>query len=304
MTSNSYVISVILNTNRRADTLQCLDSLYKSSYGRHKALVLDNASTDGSAEAIRAAFPRVEVVGLSANLGYAGNNNVGIRLALKENPDWILLLNEDTVLHAECLSHLVRCGESDPSIGIVGPMVYHFDSPEVIQSAGGTLSTYWESSHIGENETDRGQYDRPRPVSWISGCCIMIRAKAFEQIGLIDERYFYYWEETELCIRARKHGWHIEHVPQAKLWHKGVQMDYAPKPSVTYYATRNRLLTLSKHRAPLYVRLAVWTRLIRTFMSWTLRPKWRHKQVHRRAMLFGAVDFIFHRWGQLRRTLE
>lgn len=89
------------------------------------------------------------------------------------------------------------------------------------------------------------------------------------------------------------------HIPQAKMWHKGVQRDYRPKPSVTYYGTRNRLLTLAKHRAPLLVWLGVWGQLLRTITSWTLKPKWRSKHEHRDAMWRGMLDFLRHRWGQM-----
>ena len=121
----SRVVSVILNTSRREDTLECLASLAKCSYENHTVIVLDNASTDGSADAIRSQYPDVRVVALSQNFGYAGNNNVGIEVAIAGGADWIFVLNEDTILAPECLSHLVAAGERDPRIGIVGPMVYH-----------------------------------------------------------------------------------------------------------------------------------------------------------------------------------
>jgi len=299
MRSSPYVISVILNTNRRDDTLACLASLQGNTYREHKAVVLDNASTDGSVDAIRTAFPQVEVVQLTANLGYAGNNNVGIRQAMKEHPEWILLLNEDTVLAPECLERMVEAGAADPRIGIIGPLVYHFDSPDVIQSAGGKLDRYWQASHIGQNQRDYGQFIQPRDVDWISGCCIVIRRQVMEQVGVLDERYFYYWEETELCIRARKHRWRIVHVPQAKLWHKGVQVDYKPGPCVTYYATRNRLLTLTKHHAPLLVRLVIWLQIFRTLVSWSIKPRWRHMRAHRDALWRGVLDFTRRRWGRM-----
>ena len=299
MRSPLRLISVILNTNRRDDTLACLESLRSNTMSGHRAIVLDNASSDGSVEAIRAAFPEVEVVELTANLGYAGNNNVGIRRAMEEHSDWILLLNEDTILSPECLERMIDAGDNDPHIGIVGPMVYHFDSPDVIQSAGGKLDRYWQASHIAQNALDKGLLVQPRDVDWISGCCIMIRRQVVEQVGLIDERYFYYWEETEFCIRARKNQWRIVHVPQARLWHKGVQINYKPGPAVTYYATRNRLLTLYKHRAPLLARLVAWAQVIRTLVSWTTRPKWRHMRRHRDALWRGAVDFMRRRWGRM-----
>jgi GT2 family glycosyltransferase len=127
----------------------------------------------------------------------------------------------------------------------------------------------------------------------------MVRNTVIEQVGKIDERYFYYWEETEWCIRAGQAGWRVVHVPKAKLWHKGVQRNYRPGPHVTYYATRNRLLTLSKHQAPFAVRFSVWVELLRTLASWTLKPKWRGMTSHRDALWKGLRDFILRRWGQM-----
>jgi len=293
------VISVILNTNRREDTLACLHSLAQNYYENHQSIVLDNRSTDGSVAAIQSAFPRVQIVELTDNRGYAGNNNVGIAAALAQGADWVFVLNEDTVLDPDCLTRLVEIGESDPQIGIVGPMVYHQDEPTVIQSAGGRFGPYWDSLHIGKNEPDQGRFHAPHAVDWVSGCAILVRRDAIEQVGMIDERYFYYWEETEWCLRIGRAGWRIMHIPQAKLWHKGVQRDYQPKPSVTYYATRNRLLTLAKHHAPLWVWVHVWSQLLRTLTSWSLRPKWRHMLDHRNAMWCGMRDFLRCRWGQM-----
>ncbi|MEZ4867720.1 MAG: glycosyltransferase family 2 protein [Caldilineaceae bacterium] len=294
-----YVITIILNTNRRTDTMECLASLMESSYGNHKTIVLDNHSTDGSVAAISAAFPTVQIIELTENLGYAGNNNVGIQAAFAQGAEWVFVLNEDTVLHSDCLAHLIEIGESNPHIGIVGPMVYHHDEPTIIQSGGGKLSRSWDSVHIGQNEPDQGQLHEPRRVDWISGCAILVRRKVIEQVGMIDARFFYYWEETEWCVRAGKAGWQILHVPQAKLWHKGVQRNYRPKPAVTYYSTRNRLLLLAKHHAPLMVQVAVWGQLLRTMVSWTVKPKWRAMREHRNAMWHGMSDFLRQRWGQM-----
>jgi hypothetical protein len=295
--SQPSVISVILNTNHRQDTLECLASLAKSTYWNHKAIVLDNASIDGSVGAIRSAFPSVEIIELPVNLGYAGNNNIGIKAAAAQGADWVFVLNEDTVMSPDCLAHLVSVGENDPRIGIVGPMVYHHNEPTIIQSAGGKINRHWESSHLAQNEEDQGQFREPRLVDWISGCGIMVRRAVIEQIGMIDARYFYFWEETEWCLRALRAGWQVIHVPQAKLWHKGVQRSYHPKPLVAYYATRNRLLTLSKHHAPPAAWTAAWFQIIRTLTSWTVRPRWRSMREHRHAMWRGVVDFLCHRWG-------
>ncbi|MEW5976943.1 MAG: glycosyltransferase family 2 protein [Acidobacteriota bacterium] len=295
--SQPLLISVVLNSNRRDDALECLASLEGSTYDNQKTIVLDNGSSDGSVAAIRASFPAVQIIELVDNRGYAGNNNVGIQIAQAQGAEWIFVLNEDTVLAPDCLEQLVAAGEKDPRIGILGPMVYHHDEPEVIQSAGGRIGRYWESLHLGQNELDAGQFSEPHRVDWISGCGIMVRREVIEEIGVIDERYFYYWEETEWCLRAARAGWWIVHVPAANLWHKGVQRDYRPKPTVTYYATRNRLLTLAKQRASIMTWVMVWLQIVRTLTSWAIRPKWRSMSQHRKAMWRGAVDFLCERWG-------
>jgi GT2 family glycosyltransferase len=297
--SQPYVISVILNTNRREDTLACLASLTQSTYKHHKAIVLDNHSTDGSVSAIRSAFPEVEIIALAENHGYAGNNNVGIKAAIQQGADWVFVLNEDTILAPDCLAQLVACGESNLQIGIIGPLVYHHDEPSVIQSAGGRLNRFWDGSHIGQNEEDRGQFHNNHRVDWISGCAILVRRTVIEQAGMLDPRFFYYWEETEWCFRIGRHGWQIMHVPAAKLWHKGVQRDYRPKPSVTYYNTRNHLLMLAKHHAPPSVWTYTWFQILRTLTSWTVKSKWRSKVEHRDAMWQGMLDFLRQRWGQM-----
>jgi GT2 family glycosyltransferase len=234
---------------------------------------------------------------LDTNRGYAGNNNVGIKAAMDRGADWILVLNEDTILAPDCLTHLIEVAENDHRIGIVGPLVFHHDEPNVIQSAGGHLSKYWVASHRGQNEVDYGQFAMPSEVEWISGCAIMVRHIVIDQVGMLDERFFYYCEETEWCLRARQNGWTIMHVPQAKVWHKGVQRDYQPNANVSYYGTRNRFLMLTKHRAPLTAWLVAWSQILRTLASWSIRPKWQSMQEHRNAMLQGVLDFLLHRWG-------
>ena len=152
----------------------------------------------------------------------------------------------------------------------------------------GHLGRFWKSVHVGHNEPDHGQFAKPRRVDFVSGCAILVRRALIEQIGALDARFFYYWEETEWCLRARRNGWHVVFVPQARLWHKGVQRDYQPNPSVTYYNTRNQFMMLAKHRAPLPVWIVAWAEIARTLTSWTVKPQWRSKRAHRDAMCQGA----------------
>jgi GT2 family glycosyltransferase len=295
------VVTIVLNTNRRDDTLECLASLATQTIARQNhVVVLDNRSVDGSVEAIRRDFPGTEIIALDADGGYAGNNNVGVRAACARGADWVFILNEDTVLDPGCLEEMVAAGERDPAVGIVGPMVYHHDEPTIIQSAGGRITPSFDAVHIGENEADRGQYDTPREVEWVSGCALLIRRALVEQAGMLDERFYYYWEETEWCIRSRKAGWRILHLPAARLWHKGVRRDYRPNANVTYYNTRNRLLLLSIHRPGGWIRLVALAQSLRTLVSWTIRPKWKDQKAHRDALWQGLMDFMRGRWGRRR----
>ncbi len=293
------VVIVILNTNRRQDTLECLASIKQNSYANKKSIVLDNESTDGSFAAIQEQFPSVQIIRLVDNLGYAGNNNVGIEAAIAQGAEWIFVLNEDTILDPYCLTRLLEVGETDNQIGIVGPMVYHHDEPEIIQSAGGLLGLNWESIHLAKDEPDQGQFIDPHEVEWVSGCGIMLRRELISQVGALDARFFYYWEETEWCLRASKAGWKIVHVPSAKLWHKGVQRDYHPNPSTAYYKTRNRFLMLHKHHAPVRAWIVAWSQILRTLVSWTIKPKLRSMRPHRDAMWLGLRDFLRQTWGPM-----
>lgn len=299
--SDPLVGIIILNTNRKDDTLACLSSLQRNRYQNTIIWVLDNSSTDGSVEAIRYQFPQVQIIQLTENKGYAGNNNVGINAALQAGAEWIFVLNEDTILDSNTITNLVKFGASNSQAGILGPLVYHFDEPDIIQSAGGKITKGWQATHLGQNEKDQGQYSEPVQVDWISGCAIMVRSNVIEQIGGIDERYFYYWEETEWCLRARNSGWHVWMIPDAKVWHKGVQRNYQPSPNITYYAVRNRLLTLSKHHASISDRIRVNFSLLKTFLAWSLLPKWKEKKFHRNALLQGMIDYYSNHLGARRK---
>jgi GT2 family glycosyltransferase len=290
---------IVLNNNRIKDVLACLDSLFQSDYKNLKVLLVDIDSEEKTRKMISQRFLDVQIIPLTTNLGYAGNNNIGIQAALSQGAEWILILNDDTILDPLCLSHLVDAGESNSKIGIVGPMVFHFDEPNVIQSAGGMLGLYWQSIHLGKDEIDQGQFQSMREVDWISGCAILVRKAVIDKIGMLDVDYFLYWEETEWCIRAAKAGWKILQVPHAKLWHKGVQREYQPQPYVTYYSTRNRLFTLEKHKAPIFIRMLALANVLRTLFSWSVKPRWRFKRDHRNAMWRGLIDFLYRRMGPM-----
>ncbi|MBC7249837.1 MAG: glycosyltransferase family 2 protein [Anaerolineae bacterium] len=300
------VAVIVLNWNGLADTLECLESLARLDYPDYEVVVVDNGSTDGSLDAIQGRFPDATLIENGENLGFTGGNNAGLRYVLVQRADYALLLNNDTEVAPDFLSHLVLAAEANPTVGVAGPTIYYYARPDLIWSAGGMIDrSRGQTRMIGLNEQDTGQYGTaPREVDFVTGCALLVKRTVLEQVGLLDERFFAYYEEAEWCVRARKAGFKIVHVPTAKIWHK-IPLDAREhSPLVHYYMTRNRLLFLklsgASWRAWLHTLLAEY---LRTMISWSVRPKWRHKQVLRTSMWAGVRDYFFGRLGHWDETL-
>jgi len=191
------------------------------------------------------------------NYGFAEGNNIAMRYALKAlNPDYVLLLNNDTVVDREFLVELVKVAGSDESIGIVGPKIYYYDydtRTDVINFAGADL-VLWKCKQIryGRKERDAGQYNSVREVDMIEGSCGLINKKVLENVGFFNPEFFAYWEETDLCWRTRKRGYKLMVSPMSKLWHKkGVSDDKLMSPVFIYYFTRNRFLFMKRNASRL-----------------------------------------------------
>ncbi len=296
------VAVVVLNWNGGQDTLDCLASLRQMDYPCFDVLVVDNSSTDGSIAAIRQSFPEMSLIETGDNLGFTGGNNVGMRHTLDRGADYVLLLNHDTEVAPDSLTCLVEAVEADPKVGIAGPLIYYYDRPEVIWSAGGVIDQHrGQARMVGLGELDSGQHDsKPCEVDFVSGCALLVRRSVLEQVGLLDERFFAYYEEAEWCVRVRRAGYHIVHVPRAKVWHKISPGRRAASPIVHYYMTRNRLLFL--HSAGFGWRAWFHTLVceyLRTLVSWSLRPKWRDKLAQRNMMLRAIFDYRNGRFGQI-----
>lgn len=184
------------------------------------------------------------------NYGFAEGNNIGIRYALKfQNPDYILLLNNDTVVKGDFLDKLVNDINGDEHIGFAGPIIYKYDyngRTDVISVAGVDLLMSKGSYYrIGSGEVDRGQYHDTVKVDCVEGSCLLIRRTALEKIGLLDPSYFLFWEETDLCRRGVEAGYRCIIVPTTGIWHK--ISTSKPRGMVTYYKTRNRLWFVKNH---------------------------------------------------------
>lgn len=295
------VIIILLNWNRCADTLACLASLARLDYAAHQIVVVDNGSTDGSAAAVRVAFPTVTVIELAENQGYVGGNNAGLDYARTADADYALLLNNDTEVAPDFLSHLVQAAEADATVGIAGPTIYYFGQPDVVWSAGGLIDRQRGSTRmIGLGEVDRGQFGQaPRPVDFVTGCALLIKLSLVERIGPLDERFFAYFEETEWCLRAARAGYKIIQVPKARIWHKISPEARAASPMVHYYMTRNRLLFLQAARAGWRAwGHTLFLDYLRTLSSWSLRPKWRGQRAQRNAMALAIWDYFTGHLGR------
>jgi len=296
------VAIVVLNWNGREDTLACLASLSRCDYPALTIIVVDNGSTDDSVAAVRVAFPHLTVLETGRNLGYVGGNNLGLEYARRLPADYMLLLNNDTEVAPDFLSRLVEVAESNPRIGIVGPFIYYQSLPTRFWSVGGGID--WRRGHtwmLGEGQEDSGQFGvAPFSVDFITGCALLIKSAVLDRIGLLEERFFAYYEDTEWCVRARRMGYETMTVPGAKVWHKITPVARYASNSLAYYLTRNRLLFLRLARAG----LTAWAHALvmdigRTIVSYTVQPKWRHKRAARLAMLWGFSDYWRGRFGPM-----
>lgn len=207
---------VTLNWNNYSDTASLLASLGQLSRGNCALVVVDNGSTDGSASQIRNAFPDVKVVETGRNLGFAGGCNAGIRYALSRGADFIWLLNNDTTADPAALQGLIVTAQSTPEIGACGSAIYAMDDPQRLQAWGGGHINFWlgRSRHFLHRVHQES-------LEFITGASMLIRREAIDDVGLLDEQFFMYWEDADFCFRLRRAGWKLGVAGDSRIWHKG-----------------------------------------------------------------------------------
>ncbi|MCX6357437.1 MAG: glycosyltransferase family 2 protein, partial [Candidatus Aureabacteria bacterium] len=187
------VTIVLLNWNGGEDTITCLRSLSEIDYPCFRVIVVDNGSTDASPDIVARHFPDVWLIRNPVNAGFDGGSNIGIRAALDEGADAVLLLNNDTVVCPKILRQFTDAIQILPRAGVLGPKIYYFDNPEFLWWAGcehrysktGWLLNYTQE---GKKQQDHGQYDEIRRVDAVIGCAMFIRREVFEDVGLLDEK--------------------------------------------------------------------------------------------------------------------
>lgn len=209
------VCVILLNWNGWQDTLACLASLERLEYPNHRLLVVDNCSTDDSVTRIRAAYPDLSLIQIDKNLGFAGGNNVGIRHALAQGAEYIWLLNNDTVVESRALGAMVKAAEEDARIGAVGSVLYEMQRPGEVQAwGGGKVSTWWGISRYHKGRVSK------KYLHYITGASIMIKSSALREVGLLDERFFMYWEDVDFGVRLRKAGWKLVVAADSHVQHR------------------------------------------------------------------------------------
>ncbi|MDP7236123.1 MAG: glycosyltransferase family 2 protein [Candidatus Latescibacteria bacterium] len=246
-----HVTIVMLNWNQEADTLECLDSLAKIRYPAFSILLVDNGSTDGSAETIERWANKNKLITLirnKKNKGFIGGSNIGIRRALTTDTNYIFLLNNDTVVEPHVLTELVDVAEQSNDISMVGPKIYQYNKEQVLDSAG-TRTMLWLAQGFltGHGQEDLGQYDQSFEMPYITGTALLIKRSVVERIGLMDEDYFNYFDDFDWGYRARKAGGRLLFVPKAIIQHKGSQAISFGSPFYMRHMIRSRILFARKH---------------------------------------------------------
>jgi len=265
---------VILHYKGKNLTINCLTSLegLKNSNISLIKILVDNNSPE-PIEGLEKKFKDIVILKNSQNLGFAEGNNVGIRYALKNGAQWVLILNNDTRVAPDLLIQLIKKSCLINQSGILGPKIYFAPGFEyhknrykpaqrgkVFWYAGGIID--WRNiycSHRGVDEVDEGQYDPPaggEETDFVSGCAMLVKKEVFEKIGPFDRRYFLYLEDVDFCQRAKKAGFKIVYVPDGKVWHYNASSSQVGGALHDYFITRNRLLFGMKY-APARTKIAL-----------------------------------------------
>lgn len=186
---------------------------------------------------------RLVIIKSDKNLGFSGGNNIGIKYSLSKNANYIMLLNNDTVVTHDFIEHLVEVAESYDRVGIVGGKIFYYDRPDLIAFAGGKISVIKGS---GYHFTDN-RYREPTPVSFLTGCLWLVKSDVFRQVGLLDEYYFLYVEDVDFCYRVQNYGYILMYTPHSIIYHKEGSSTGRLSPLSLYYITRNRPYFVNKN---------------------------------------------------------
>jgi GT2 family glycosyltransferase len=248
-----------------------LDALNECTYEPLSILVVDNGSIDGSIQRIRSAHPKALILEAAENLGFAGGNNIGMRHAIAHGAEYIWLLNNDTEPASNALSELVAKAMTIPRIGAVASICYFADDPSTVQVWAGASINLWIG--YGRNTVE------PHNDDWFDslyGASMLVACTALDDVGLLDEGFFHYWEETEFCLRLRKNGWRLAAAPNSRILHKVAASTGGNPVILDRYSTTSsmRLLKLHSLTPRLSMFLLLTVRLARRLLMFQFSRFW------------------------------
>lgn len=256
MTKEPKVAIIILNWNNWQDTIDCLESVYQIDYPNYQVIIVDNGSENESVKEIKRRSNGVILIEVEKNLGFSRGVNFGIKYAIDNHADFVLLLNNDTIVTTNVLTELVNRINRDERIGLIGGKILYLGNKNKIWSAGGGIKCLTKRTYqFGEMKQDNGKYDVEREVDFLSACCLLIRKQVIEKIGWFDPDYFMYYEDVDFCVRAKQQSYKIIYWPQAVIWHKVGSA--SNKSFMDYYRMRNYFLFLKKRFS--YTKLSLGT---------------------------------------------
>jgi GT2 family glycosyltransferase len=294
------VAVIILNWNSDGLTTETLESIRDQRYTNLVTIVVDNASAN-QAEFLAhlgQVFPKVRTIATNRNLGYAGGNNLGIRLGLELGADYLMLLNNDVLLDPMAITELVRAAEADPGAGAVGPLIFYASQPGRVWFGGGTMAMGRRvlARHDGIGQPSWFAADAAsRPTDWLPGTAILAHREVVKQAGLLDPRYFLYWEDVDWCYTLRHAGYRLLLVPRSHVWHK-VNASTGRLPlATTYYWERNRLRFIERW-GTWEARLFAWGKIFWRLIAWRVVPPQDDPTI--RVKLRAYRDYLRRRFGE------
>lgn len=233
MNKNNLVVIIVLNHNKKEDLLECLESVDKQDYKEYEVIVVDNASTDNSVETVGSEYPTVHIIKNKINSGAAAGKNTGWYFVEKNfNYKYLLFLDDDVIIDKNFIIKLIALFTNNPQVGIACGKAYTDSKLITIMSAGIRANLFSGSIYdIGSGKNDNGQYDHSGYVDACGGFGIMIRRELFSKLGGFDENFSPYgWEDVDLCLKAKKHGYYTYYLSEAVLIHKGTKLGRKPNP--------------------------------------------------------------------------
>lgn len=288
-----HIQVVILNWNRREDTLACLESLYHGQSMPFSVIVVDNGSTDGSLPAIEERFPQVIQLRLNENIGFASGTNHGLRHALEAGADFVLALNNDTIVDPDCIPTLLKFAKAE--YGILAPLIYYYSRPDAIWAAGGkTHPLLLERHDPWAGRSDPGQWPDRIEQDFVTGCAMLLSRQFLTAAGMFDECFRLYYEDSDLCLRAKEAGYKIATIPAAKIWHKvATSSGGSDSPNERYWMARSSVRYFSKHAHGMQIpAVLIWrsASAIRTSWRLTRTQNWEALKAYWLGLWHGVQD--------------